>query len=198
MFTYNGTFPRTDDRGNRSIGLPIVTYHNLLSVNTTGPQPRGVRQRRAATDIPTMPFYRDRRRRCFYPNTSDKPPDDIVSHTQWFHDHIEHATAFNVYHGLAGLYLFKDPKDALLNLPSGAADIPLVITDKLFNADNSLNYPFPGRRQRQRLAGRRHPGQRAPQPRLEVERRKYRFRVLNAGDARNIADRARARTSCSR
>jgi spore coat protein A len=184
MMTYNEQFPgpmivATLDRPS------IVTYHNQLAINTTihnhGEYVNG------SSDGHPDDFIRPGTSKTFfYPNSSEKDPADVVSHTQWFHDHTEHATAFNVYHGLAGLYLFKDPKDASLNLPSGAADIPLVITDKMFNADNSLFYTFPDHGSGNGFLGDVMLVNGAPQPRLEVGRRKYRFRVLNACDARNV------------
>lgn len=184
MLTYNGTFPgpmivATLDRP------AIVTYHNQLAVNTSIHN-HGEYVSGDSDGHPNDAILPGTSKTCFYPNTSEKPADDIVSHTQWFHDHVEHATSFNVYHGLAGLYLFNDPKDAVLGLPSGPADIPLVITDKLFNADNSLNYPFPGNGSENGVLGDVMLVNGAPQPYLAVERRKYRFRVLNACDARNL------------
>ena len=184
MLTYNGQFPgpmivATLDRA------AIVTYHNQLSIDTTihnhGEYVNG------SSDGHPDDFIRPGTSKTFfYPNTNEKDPADVVTHTQWFHDHTEHATASNVYHGLAGLYLFNDPKDASLNLPSGAADIPLVITDKLFNADNSLFYQFGPNGSDNGFLGDVMQVNGAAQPRLEVGQRKYRFRFLNACDSRNL------------
>ena len=184
MMTYNGTFPgpMIVARLNRPA---IVTYHNQLSVNTSVHN-HGEYVSGDSDGHPDDAILPGHSKTCFYPNTSEKPPDDIVSHTQWFHDHVEHATAFNVYHGLAGLYLFKDPKDAVLNLPSGPFDIPLVFTDKIFNADHSLFYTFGDNGSGNGFLGDVMQVNGAPLPRLAVSRRKYRFRILNACDARNL------------
>jgi spore coat protein A, manganese oxidase len=184
MLTYNEQFPGPMIVA--TLNRPaIVTYHNGLAVNTTIHN-HGEYVSGDSDGHPDDAILPGATKTCFYPNTSEKPADDVVEHTQWFHDHIEHATAFNVYHGLAGLYLFNDPKTAALNLPSGGADIPLVITDKLFNADNSLFYTFPSFDSENGFLGDVIQVNGAPQPRLEVERRKYRFRFLNACDSRNL------------
>jgi spore coat protein A len=184
MLTYNEQFPGPMIVA--TLNRPaIVTYHNQLSINTTIHN-HGEYVNGSSDGHPDDFILPGTAKTFFYPNTSEKDPNDVVSHTQWFHDHTEHTTAFNVYHGLAGLYLFNDPKDASLNLPSGAFDIPLVVTDKLFNADNSLFYTFPGDGSENGFLGDVMQVNGAPQPRLEVGRRKYRFRFLNACDSRNL------------
>jgi len=62
--------------------------------------------------------------------------------TFWYHPHPEGMTAEHVYAGLAGLFIVKDPESDLA-LPDryGIDDIPLVVQDKIFNADGSFNYP---------------------------------------------------------
>ncbi len=62
--------------------------------------------------------------------------------TFWYHPHLHKKTAEHVYHGLAGLFIVKDPQSELA-LPElyGTDDIPLIVQDKIFNADGSFNYP---------------------------------------------------------
>jgi len=62
--------------------------------------------------------------------------------TFWYHPHLLHKTGEQVYQGLAGLFIIKDPQSELA-LPDqyGTDDIPLIIQDKIFNADGSFNYP---------------------------------------------------------
>ncbi|MCW5660066.1 MAG: multicopper oxidase family protein [Burkholderiaceae bacterium] len=59
----------------------------------------------------------------------------------WFHPHPHGRTGAQVYAGLAGLFLVSDDEEAALGLPSGAQDLPLVIQDRNFDADNQLVYP---------------------------------------------------------
>ncbi len=125
--------------------------------------------------------------------------------TLWYHDHVLGMTRANVYTGLAGFYLLRDAYEKSLNLPGpyGKYEIPLAIQDRSFNSDGSLFYPtsrvfFDG------FAGPYIPDPTSdispywnPEffgnvmvvngktwPKLDVEPRKYRFRVLNGCDSR--------------
>jgi len=62
--------------------------------------------------------------------------------TFWYHPHLEGKTAEHVYAGLAGLLIVKDPRSELA-LPDeyGTDDIPMIIQDKIIDADGSFNYP---------------------------------------------------------
>ncbi|UCD99689.1 MAG: twin-arginine translocation signal domain-containing protein, partial [Chloroflexota bacterium] len=67
----------------------------------------------------------------------------------WFHDHALGITRINVYAGIAGAYLLSDPG---LTLPTGLGAhsvggrtiIPLVIQDRMFDADGQLHFPNVG------------------------------------------------------
>ncbi|MCE7980314.1 MAG: multicopper oxidase family protein [Caldilinea sp. CFX5] len=58
----------------------------------------------------------------------------------WFHPHPHEDTAHQAYMGLAGLVLITDEEEAALALPTGAYDLPLVLQDRTFDADNQLVY----------------------------------------------------------
>jgi spore coat protein A len=102
-------------------------------------------------------------------------------------------TRLNVYAGLAGMYIIRDEKENSLNIPKGDYEIPLMIMDRSFNEDGSLFYPKRPN----------NPSENLPNPSitpaflgdtilvngkvwpyLEVEPRKYRFRLLNASNTR--------------
>lgn len=111
--------------------------------------------------------------------------------TLWYHDHTLGITRQNVYAGLAGFYLLRDPADAnARSLPSGRFDVPLVIQDRAFLDDGSLDFPSAG------VNPDDHPYW-GPEtfgdvivvngkswPNMNVDRRAYRFRVLNGSNAR--------------
>jgi FtsP/CotA-like multicopper oxidase with cupredoxin domain len=59
----------------------------------------------------------------------------------WFHPHPHGQTAHQVYMGLAGLFIVSDEEEAAADLPAGEFDVPLVIQDRTFDADNQLVYP---------------------------------------------------------
>jgi spore coat protein A len=107
-------------------------------------------------------------------------PNDRRAATLWYHDHAMGASGQNVYMGLAGFYLIEDEEERSLPLPKGRYDIPLMLCARQFNRDGSFRYnPH------------RHAGadgdvilvNGAPWPALQVERRPYRFRILNASNA---------------
>ena len=121
------------------------------------------------------------------PNSSQYPNNQPAA-TLWYHDHALGITRLNVYSGLAGMYLIRDEPEAALNLPGGRFDIPLLIQDRSFAADGSLLYP-PAPQGTHPMWMQEFFGQticvngRAT-PYLEVEPRKYRFRLVNGSNAR--------------
>ena len=68
-------------------------------------------------------------------------PNDQRAATLWYHDHTLGITRANVYTGLAGFYLLRDPASDPAGLPAGAYEIPLAIQDRSFNDDGSLFFP---------------------------------------------------------
>jgi manganese oxidase len=122
--------------------------------------------------------------------------------THWFHDHMFGFTSQNVYKGNAGMFNIysgldrgaEDIDDGVnLRLPSGQAaktgkswgnldyDINLMIADKAFDASGQLAmdiFGFDG------FLGDVMTVNLAYKPYFNVERRKYRFRILNGSVAR--------------
>jgi spore coat protein A len=101
--------------------------------------------------------------------------------TLWYHDHALGITRLNVYMGLAGFYLMRDPSEMKLNLPQGRYEIPLVIQDRSFNADSSLEYPESWEEE---FFGDTILVNGKVWPYLNVEPRKYRLRILNGSNSR--------------
>ena len=115
---------------------------------------------------------------CHYPNRQEAT-------SLFYHDHAMGITRLNAVAGLMGLYLIRDEFEDSLNLPKGEHEVPLVIFDRSFRPDSQIYYPVSGK-----------PG--APWvseyygsailvngrifPYLEVEPRKYRFRLLNSSN----------------
>jgi spore coat protein A len=111
--------------------------------------------------------------------------------TLWYHDHSLGITRLNVYAGLTGLYIIRDSLENRLNLPAGKYEIPLLIQDRTFNEDGSLFYPdgppFPVEVKPSvvpAFLGNTIVVNGRVWPRLKVEPRKYRFRVLNGSNTR--------------
>jgi FtsP/CotA-like multicopper oxidase with cupredoxin domain len=106
----------------------------------------------------------------------------------WYHDHGMGITRFNVYAGLAGLYLIRDAEEAGLHLPAGPYEIPLVIQDR--NLETAADGSLTGR-----LLHKVEDGTMeffgpftlvngTIWPYLPVDARQYRFRILNGSNAR--------------
>jgi spore coat protein A len=121
-------------------------------------------------------------------------PNQQRAATLWYHDHRMDFTAPQVWRGLAGLYLLRDEEENKLPLPHGDKEIAMVICDRSFDADGSLFYPSvdPSLRDTMGVAKDYAGGvlgdvilvNGAPWPVLEVANTKYRFRILNASNAR--------------
>jgi spore coat protein A len=108
-------------------------------------------------------------------------PNNQQASTLWFHDHALGITRLNVYMGLAGLYLLRDPVEDAINLPTGPNEIPLVIQDRKFNPDGTLKYPA---MYMDHWFGDKVMVNGKVWPYLDVKRGKYRFRVLNGSGSR--------------
>ena len=134
--------------------------------------------------------------------------NDQRAGTLWFHDHTLGMTRTNVYAGPAGFYLLRGgpddvPSGVTGGLPAGDYEIPLAIQDRSFNSDGSLFYPdsrsffdgFPGPyigdgesdippSWNPEFFGDTIVVNGKTWPYLNVEPRKYRFRILNGSDSR--------------
>jgi FtsP/CotA-like multicopper oxidase with cupredoxin domain len=123
-------------------------------------------------------------------------PTQQQAGTIWFHDHALGATRLNVFAGMAGLYIITDPDNepAAGVLPAFPQhDIPLVIQDRSFDTAGQIFYNLASNPQPNPLV---HPFW-IPEfigdailvngktwPYLNVEPRKYRFRLVNGSNAR--------------
>jgi FtsP/CotA-like multicopper oxidase with cupredoxin domain len=117
--------------------------------------------------------------------------------TLWYHDHRVAFTAQNVYKGLAGFYLLfnqydtgeettgfhlpgvRDPNDFYAPVKY---DIPLMLGDRLFDAESGAL--FFDLFNTDGILGDKFLVNGKIQPYLEVEPRRYRFRVLDGGPSR--------------
>ena len=121
-------------------------------------------------------------------------PNEQRAATLWYHDHRMDFTGPQVYKGLAGMYILRDEVEDSLPLPGGEKEVPLVVADRIFEEDGSLFYPSidpslkgePGVPEgyTNGVEGDTVLVNGAPWPFLEVSNTKYRFRILNASNAR--------------
>ncbi|MER5674814.1 multicopper oxidase family protein [Pseudonocardia alni] len=183
VFAYNGVVPGPTivaNRGRQTVVRqinrlpdrhPVLGYQPWTSTHLHGmasrPEYDGY-----ANDITLPGQYKDYR----YPNAQP-------ARTLWYHDHGVHHTAENVYMGLAAQYHLYDPQERALPLPKGRYDVPLIIRDAIFAADGSLRFDD---RLHSGVAGDVILVNGRPWPVMDVERRKYRFRILNGCAGRGL------------
>jgi blue copper oxidase len=110
--------------------------------------------------------------------------------TAWFHPHLHHDTARQVYMGLAGLIIVDDGSDAGLGLPRtyGIDDLPIILQDRSFDNDGSLLYdlePNPLTIQ-YGLRGTTIIANGVVRPVAKVPGGLIRLRILNAANAQNF------------
>ncbi len=134
--------------------------------------------------------------------------NDQESATLWYHDHALGITRLNMYAGLSGFYLLRDDTENQLGtdsvLPAEPYENEIMLQDRMFDANGELFMPFtnPELEPVNPLTGEPFltllPGPSIiteffgdfilvngmTWPVLEVEPRKYRFRILNSSDSR--------------
>lgn len=116
----------------------------------------------------------------YYPNHQDAA-------MLWYHDHALGINRLNVYAGLLGAFFIRDAVEDSLHLPQGRYEVPLTIFDRLFTPDGQLLYPLspdPASPWVPEIFGNGILVNGKLFPYLDVEPRKYRFRLLNASNAR--------------
>ncbi|RDW64720.1 cupredoxin [Coleophoma cylindrospora] len=127
-----------------------------------------------AEDVTNPGEYKD----YYYPNTQP-------IRTLWYHDHAIGITAVNAYFGQAGFYILQDDAvQAKVQLPAGDYDIPLMLAGKQFQANGQLVSP---ENERVSLYGDVITVNGQPWPHLDVENRKYKFRILDASISRSFS-----------
>jgi spore coat protein A, manganese oxidase len=164
--------------------LPID--HGLHGAEADVPEVRGIAHVHGAKTGPENDGYPEdwyvpgKSRTYYYPNRQEPA-------TLWYHDHTMGINRLNIYAGMFGLYLLRDDFEDRLNLPKGPFEIPLVIYDRLLREDGQLDYPVsndPARPWVPEVFGEVMMVNGKAFPFLDVEARKYRFRVLNASNGR--------------
>ena len=124
-----------------------------------------------ASDVTTPGAFKDYQ----YPNIQD-------ARTLWYHDHGVHITANNAYMGLAAQYILHSDAERALPIPHGHYDQPLILKDAMFQENGDLVIDD---NNENGIYGDVILVNGVPWPRMDVEPRKYRFRVLNASVSRS-------------
>jgi spore coat protein A, manganese oxidase len=117
---------------------------------------------------------------CFYPSGQDAA-------LLFYHDHSMGINRLNIYAGLQGFFIVRDPREDDLHLPSGAYEIPLMIADRMFSGDGQLYYPVspdPAQPWVPEVFGDAILANGKLLPYHDIEPRKYRLRLMNGSNSR--------------
>jgi spore coat protein A len=115
-----------------------------------------------------------------YPNRQDAA-------TLFYHDHTMGINRLNIYAGLQGMYFIRDEAEDALALPRGKYEIPLLVYDRFLLPDGQLEYPVSPKKDAPwvpEVFGNAILVNGKLFPYLEVEPRKYRFRLMNGSNGR--------------
>ena len=115
-----------------------------------------------------------------YPNQQDAA-------MLWYHDHAMGINRLNIFAGLVGTYIVRDKTEDDLGLPRGKYEIPVVICDRMFDKEGQLYYPVSDKPENPWIPeffGDANLINGKLFPFLEVDPRRYRFRVLNGSNGR--------------
>ena len=108
--------------------------------------------------------------------------------TYWYHPHPHHFTGKQVYLGLAGFFIVEDDDEIALqkalDLKLGETDIPLMLHDRRLDAQGQLVFNPTDEDKADGFLGEQVLVNWTPKPHFEAATRLYRFRLLNASNAR--------------
>jgi spore coat protein A len=198
LWSYGGSVPGVmfDTRSGEGLSVEWVNElpakhflpidHTLHGAEKDVPEVRGVVHLHGGKTPPQSDGYPEdwyvpgQSRTYHYPNGQDPA-------LLWYHDHAMGINRLNIYAGLFGLHVIRDKVEDDLHLPSGKYEVPLVLFDRDVRHDGQLSYPVsadPERPWVPEVFGETQLVNGKIFPFLEVEPRKYRFRVLNAANGR--------------
>jgi spore coat protein A, manganese oxidase len=206
LWGYNGSWPgpTIEVRRNQPFSVTWVNHlprrhflpldYTVHGEEETVPPVRAVVHVHGAQALPEHDGYPDAwttpdgKTGSFFKTNTNHFPNSQPATTLWYHDHSIGITRLNIYAGLAGFYIIRDEEEDALNLPCGAYEIPLMLQDRLFLPDGSLLYPAAVNGTHpvwiQEFFGNAICVNGKAKPYLEVEPRRYRFRMVNASNAR--------------
>jgi spore coat protein A len=198
LWAYGGSVPGVtfETRSGRGLAvewaneLPAAHFlpidHSLHGAEKGTPEVRGVVHLHGGKTPPESDGYPEdwyvpgESRRYTYPNAQEAA-------LLWYHDHSMSMNRLNIYAGLFGLHVIRDAAEDALELPSGRYEVPLTLFDRDLTADGQLSYPVsadPERPWVPEVFGAAQLVNGKLFPYLDVEPRKYRFRILNAANGR--------------
>jgi spore coat protein A len=198
MWTIGGTFPGLTIETisghavqvNWKNRLPLQHFlpidHTLHGAERSVPQVRSVihlhggRTPAASDGYPEEWIVPGKTQTCFYPSQQEAA-------LLFYHDHTMGINRLNIYAGMQGFFIVRDSVEEQLNLPKGRHEIPLMFCDRLLRTDGQLFYPVsenPKAPWVPEVFGNAILVNGKLLPYLDVEPRKYRFRLMNGSNGR--------------
>ncbi len=98
----------------------------------------------------------------------------------WYHPHPHGRTGFQVYQGLAGLFIVRDNHEVSIKLPNKEQELNLVLQDKYFDKNGKLEY----RPSMMGAFGNKLLVNGKIKKKIKVKKGLYRIRLLNGCNAR--------------
>jgi spore coat protein A len=142
MWTYDGSYPGPTIRRRGGQGTEVTIVNRLpRGAGSMTTHLHGDHHASEHDGQPTTQLIRRGASRTYdYPLTVDgrAEPGSFF----WYHDHRMDRTARNNWRGLQGMFIVTDPPRDGLRLPRGRRDVPLMISERSFRADNQLTDPF--------------------------------------------------------
>jgi spore coat protein A len=178
---FDGTFPGPTIRVERGTRVSLTVRNQLPLVHPDwGYQMDTSTHLHGSASLPQYDGYANDLTHVGYKKFY-RYPNNQPARTLWYHDHAVHRTAQNAYSGLAAQYILHDQDERAL-LPQGDFDIPLTVSDAMFDVTGRLAYD-----------DNTHSGlwgdvvlvNGVAWPVMKVQRRVYRFRILNASISRS-------------
>jgi spore coat protein A len=198
MWTFDGTFPgpTIETRSGQAVmvewqnRLPphhfLPIDHTLHGAEASLPESRSVVHLHGGRTPPDSDGYPEewtvpgQSQTCFYPSAQHAA-------LLFYHDHAMGINRLNIYAGLQGLFIIRDPREDALDLPAGPYEIPLMISDRLLTRDGQLLYPVSANPQQPwvpEVFGNAILVNGKLLPFCEVQPRPYRLRLMNGSNGR--------------
>ena len=137
MWTYDGSYPgptivRPAGKDTKVRFVNRLPVRAPLSVHLHGDHHRWQDDGQPTRFLIT----KGRGRTYDFPLTDGGKPEPAAFN--WYHDHRMMDTTRNNWRGLQGMFVVTDGRSKRLGLPSGAYDLPLMVSERTLDANNQL------------------------------------------------------------
>jgi len=138
MWTFDGSYPGPTIRRPAGDASTVVVVNRLpRKAGSTSMHLHGGHHASKDDGQPdSFLVRRDGRRSYRFPLREQGKP--VPGAFLWYHDHRMDETTRNNWRGLQGMFIIDDPREKALRLPTGAHDVPLMVSDRSFTANNAL------------------------------------------------------------